>query len=162
MPGCDQLRTEVTEYLEAAPPEYVVLVGTQAVADSPHEVLREGLEETVDTLTGWGIDVILVRDNPRFSEDQYACAEEYGADPLACGGPRADLLAEDDPLSRFVEEDGVHVVDLTPYFCPDDYCSAVIGNVAVYIDDNHATWAYMRTLAPMLAEALATSGLDWD
>ena len=36
------------------------------------------------------------------------------------------------------------------YFCTEDTCSAVIGNIIVYRDDNHITTEYMKTLAPVL------------
>lgn len=31
-------------------------------------------------------------------------------------------------------------------------CPAVIGGVVVYLDDNHLTWSYARTLAPALVQ----------
>ena len=46
------------------------------------------------------------------------------------------------------------VVDLTPYFCVDGQCPAVIGDVLVYHLDQHITETYMSTLEPMLDAAI--------
>jgi hypothetical protein len=48
----------------------------------------------------------------------------------------------------------VDVVDLTDRFCGPDRCPAVIGNVAVYRDNNHVTDTYARSLTPYLGAAL--------
>ena len=48
-----------------------------------------------------------------------------------------------------------HVVDLTDYLCPDGTCSPVIGNIVVYLDHDHITATYARTLALLLREQLA-------
>ncbi len=55
---------------------------------------------------------------------------------------------------RRLARPGVSLVDLTPWICPDDLCVGVIGNVAVYRDDNHLTRLYARTLGPSMAEQL--------
>ncbi|CAI7624539.1 unnamed protein product [Penicillium discolor] len=52
----------------------------------------------------------------------------------------------------------ITLVDFTPWLCPSDVCEAVIGNVAVYIDDNHLSGTYARTLTPVLEQILAESG----
>ena len=51
---------------------------------------------------------------------------------------------------------GVHVIDLSQYFCTATTCPAVIGGVTVYFDSSHMTDTYSRTLMPYLAAALDT------
>ena len=60
------------------------------------------------------------------------------------------LAAQDPTLSS--RRSGVTPVDLTEWICPDGMCPAVIGGVVVYLDDNHLTWSYARTLAPALVQ----------
>lgn len=158
---CDDWREQVGEYLEEDPPEYVVLVGTLSRSDSDAVVMRDGLRETVEALTDLGISVILLRDNPRYSEDMYRCAEDNLDDPAACETPREEVMASGHPLAKFDNGENVFTVDLTDSFCPDDVCRAVIGNIALYIDNHHITWDYMRTLAPRLESALEEAGLRW-
>jgi hypothetical protein len=47
-----------------------------------------------------------------------------------------------------------HHIDLSDYFCDRTTCPPVIGNVLVYRHMNHVTATYVRTLAPMLQNAL--------
>lgn len=45
---------------------------------------------------------------------------------------------------------GVHVIDMTKYFCTKTKCPAVIGGVTVYFDASHMTATYSSTLTPYL------------
>lgn len=103
-----------------------------------------------------GARAVVIRDTPRFSEDMFACLESSG--PAACARDRSQVLAAEDPLLWTELGDAVRV-DLLDFFCPNDVCQAVIGNVAVYIDDNHPTLTYMTTVAPYMERALREAGL---
>jgi hypothetical protein len=48
----------------------------------------------------------------------------------------------------------VHFIDLSDYFCDGETCPPVIGNVLVYRHMNHVTATYVKTMAPMLQNAL--------
>jgi SGNH domain (fused to AT3 domains) len=50
--------------------------------------------------------------------------------------------------------DTVRFIDLSDYFCDRTTCPPVIGNVLVYRHRNHITATYVRTLAPMLQDAM--------
>lgn len=56
---------------------------------------------------------------------------------------------------------GAYMIDLTDQYCKDGTCFAVDGNVLVYLDDNHLTWDYARTMAPALGQRIAAS-TGWD
>ena len=49
---------------------------------------------------------------------------------------------------------GVHVIDMTHFFCTATTCPAVIGGVTVYFDGSHMTSTYSRTLVPYLGDRL--------
>lgn len=53
------------------------------------------------------------------------------------------------------------MIDLTDQYCKDGTCFAVAGNVLVYLDDNHLTLDYTRTMAPALGQRIAAS-TGWD
>lgn len=130
-------------------PDAVYLVVTRADAAAPERLL-DGIEDAVAQMRLADIPVIGVRDNPRFSFNMYQCA----IDPdMACSVPRDQVLADQNPAAAL--EQLITVVDFTPWFCPWDVCEAAIGNVAVYIDDNHLSRTYARTLAPILERILA-------
>ncbi len=153
---CESWRAAAERYIERIEPDLVFGMATKTEAGSGREWALEGLGETVDSLTSSGADVVLVRDNPRFTDDIFECVVEYGSDASRCGADRSDVLARFNP-ARDVGD--ALIVDLSEYLCPNGTCSPVIGNVAVYMDDNHLTEMYATTLAPMLARELADAGV---
>lgn len=156
---CPEWSEASLEYVLDLHPEAVFTVGTAAEPDGPAEQLVPGFGRVLTELTRVGIDVIAVRDNPRFSDNRYECALELGADADECRVALEDALAAENPLDAVASIDGVHTVDLTPYICPDELCSTVIGNVYVYLDNNHLTGTYAATLSPMLRSQLTENVL---
>ncbi|MFJ4044818.1 acyltransferase family protein [Microbacterium sp. NPDC089987] len=156
-PECEEWRAAAVDYAMRIQPDAVYLVVTRATPSSP-EVLVEGIENVVDALTAEGIEVIAVRDNPRFDFDMYECAiTESEAPPGARVKPCsvADIgLAAPDQLDALAARRGVTLVDFRPWLCPDGFCRGSIGNIGVYIDDNHLSNAYGRTLTPILRKLL--------
>lgn len=153
-PPCDEWRAAAIDYALSLMPEAVYLVVTRASPMS-EEVLLEGIEEIAATLTGAGIDVMAVRDNPRFEFDMYECelVGEASCDVVDQG------LADEVAFEEFTERDGIVAVDFRHWLCPSGICQGAIGNVAVYLDDNHLSDTYGRTLAPMLATMIDAGGI---
>ncbi len=150
---CDQWRAESLDLVERAQPDAVLTVLTRSDPGEDDERLRPGIERFLDRMQDAGIPVLGVRDNPRFAYDMFECV--LGAvDPLDCAAPRSASLADRNPAEVLAGRPGLSLLDLTPWICPDDLCVGVIGNVAVYRDDNHLTRSYARTLAPSLGEQL--------
>lgn len=160
-PPCEEWRAAAIEYATRVQPDAVYLVVTRATP-AAREVLVEGIREIADELTANGIQVIAVRDNPRFDFDMYECALEESeiapdADAASCDVPEPGFAVGED-LDDLAAVDGVTAVDFRPWLCPDGVCRGSIGNIAVYIDDNHISDSYGRTLAPMLQEMLEVGG----
>jgi peptidoglycan/LPS O-acetylase OafA/YrhL len=149
---CDPWRAAAVDLVERVRPDAVMTVVTRSDAGEDDERVRPGVDRFVDRMSAAGIEVLGVRDNPRFAFDMFGCVVD-AADPLDCAVPRSASLADSNPAAA-LERPGVRLVDLTPWICPDDLCVGVIGNVAVYRDDNHLTRIYARTLGPWLAEQL--------
>lgn len=154
---CDGWREAAIELVERVRPHAALTVVTRSDAGEDDERLRPGIERFLDRMDGAGVPVLGVRDNPRFAFNMYDCV--VGSDdPLDCAVPRSASLADRNPADD-LDRPGLHLVDLTPWICPDDLCVGEIGNVAVYRDDNHLSRLYARTLSPSLAEQLpATIG----
>ena len=153
-PYCAGYDEYVLDYLDAVRPATVLTTVTAASADS-EETLPGGTEAAVQTLLDRGIDVLAVRDTPRWEEDQYQCAEaviDDGGTPAeaddACGADAEDKLAPENPAAPLAELEGpgaaVTLLDLTPQICPDGRCSPVLGDVFVYMDDNHLTRLFVE------------------
>lgn len=154
---CERWRSAADRYIQRLQPDLVFGMATKTEPGGPGEHVLGGLEETVAALESTGAEVVLFRDNPRFTEDIFECVVENGADSVGCRTDRSDALARFDPARGSAGD--AHLVDLSDFLCPEDVCFPVIGNVAVYLDDNHLTHMYAATLAPLLARELAAAGL---
>lgn len=101
--------------------------------------------------------VVVIRDNPDPTasgvEAVPVCVAESGPD--ACSVPESTSLLPDPLVAAAEQSPFAEVVDLTPYFCQDGTCPAVVGGVLVYHLDQHLTMTYMTTLEPMLDDAVS-------
>ena len=155
--ACAAFNREAMEYLTDHRPDRVVTVATAAHPTTAAERLVTGYQAAVLELTTRGISVVGLRDNPRWHGGVVNCALREG-DEAGCGAPVAAKLAPVDPAAALAGVRGLTIVDLTDHICPDEQCPPSVGNVWVYLDDNHLTKTYAATLAPVLAARLRAGG----
>ncbi|WP_019812799.1 acyltransferase family protein [Saccharomonospora saliphila] len=160
--GCAEWNEAAVREIIEMRPDAVVTIATRDVRVGLTERTPEGYVQQWRRITAAGIPVVGVRDNPRFDFNPPSCAQKHGLDASRCGRPRAELLAPEPPYARVPDLPGtVSFVDLSDFYCTDDFCPPAIGNVFVYLDDNHVTKTYMETLAPMFEKRLI-GALDWE
>lgn len=160
-PECNLWNYKVTQYIVEQRPTAVLMVSTRTSSDPNHpEEPMPGYEQRVKELLDEGIDVISVRDTPRFRSSVPDCVAENRDDQDACGAPRHEVHELADPTPFVASESGARVfhLDFSDQLCPDGECSPVIGNVLVYFDDNHLSKSYATTLAPFAEDALRQQG----
>ncbi|MEU0491478.1 acyltransferase family protein [Nocardiopsis sp. NPDC006139] len=153
--SCAEWNRGVMAELERLRPDTVFTTGTTTSLDASagfgDEQIVDGYVERWRELGEWGIEVVAVRDTPRFGFDVPGClAEADPADPDACTTEPERSLAPVSPLAEAALPANVTVLDLTDLFCDADVCRPVIGNVLVYWDGSHIGSTFMRTLAPEL------------
>ncbi|WP_199432524.1 acyltransferase family protein [Qaidamihabitans albus] len=158
--SCLDWNEAVAEEIIEMRPDAVLTMATRDVRAGLTEWTPPGYVEQWQRLADADIPVVAVRDNPRYDFEPSACVERHGPGAPECSVPRSDLYAPEPPYAALDTPPGVSFLDLSDYFCPEDVCRPVIGNVLVYLDDNHVTASYMATLAPALAEHLAAA-LRW-
>ncbi|MBG6223710.1 peptidoglycan/LPS O-acetylase OafA/YrhL [Arthrobacter sp. CAN_A2] len=152
-PECEQWNAAVTDYVLEQSPDLVYTVGTVARSDDPQDVLPAGFAQTVRMLDDRGIRVAAVRDNPRFETSRVLCVETQGAESPACNPARAATLGDQPPVAELLEQaPNVAFLDFTDYLCRDETCPAVVGNVFVYIDANHVSATYLRSMLPIFTQ----------
>lgn len=154
---CASWREAALDYIAELRPALVFGMATKTTADTPNEHMLAGLDQTVERIAETGARVVLFRDNPRYTQDMYRCVEENGESSSVCARVRDDVLAAEDPALQLRAP--ATVLDLSDYVCPDGTCPAIIGNVAVYLDHDHLSGAYAKTLSPILAARLREAGL---
>jgi peptidoglycan/LPS O-acetylase OafA/YrhL len=101
-----------------------------------------------------GATIVAIHDNPRSGQIK-KCVRQNPDDLELCRtkvGPATSMV--DWLYESALEIPGVIPVDLTDYFCGDEFCQGVIGGVLVVRDDHHLTTTYAETLAPYLLRAM--------
>jgi peptidoglycan/LPS O-acetylase OafA/YrhL len=134
------------------------------VTSSRYDKSRPLQERTDRYVQAWepvaarGTQIIAITDVPASSEESLQCLTRIGFSVTDndCGVPRQEALAMVDPLPQAASRvEGAGVVDLTEYFCTEDFCPAVIGNAVVNRDaGGHISSTYARSLTPFLEEDL--------
>lgn len=159
---CDKFNAAVTAEVKRNPPNAIVVVGTAASPSSSGETLIPGLQSSLDTWTGLGIQVVLLRDNPRFGFDMADCVVTKGKDDKACLPAKSGLFAADNPLDTLADRaPNVITLDMTELICRENDCPGVVGNTFVYLDNNHLSRTYSASMAPMVKDRLL-SATGWE
>ncbi|MGT2424795.1 SGNH hydrolase domain-containing protein [Amnibacterium kyonggiense] len=100
-----------------------------------------------------GIGVVAVGDTPTPMSDPIDRDCIVQRDPARCGLSRDRATEVADPLALAAPRaPGAVFVDPTDVFCGADWCPGVIGNVGVYVDDNHAGSTYLGTAYPWVRQ----------
>lgn len=147
-PGCNDFNGAVLEYALELQPDAVFTVATAAQAARPADPPVTGLPETAELLRREGIPVVGVRDNPRYGFNMIECAESNGNAAAECTRDVAEKLSDPDTVSAFFDSlPAVELMDMTDMICPGGICGPVVGNVYVYLDDNHLTNTYAASMA---------------
>lgn len=147
---CDEWRTEATAHTLRIAPDSVFSILTAAAPDSPEERLLSDVETVIDEFTANGIRTFGVRDNPRSDQKDYYVCALLGED---CDFPVSQGLAAENPAARLA--DRVRLVDFTPWLCPDGMCRTTEGDIAIYLDTNHLSYPFARSLSAALYSQLS-------
>jgi SGNH domain (fused to AT3 domains) len=121
----------------------------------------DGFVEQWRRLAALDIPVLALRDNPRFDYSVPDCVQTRPDDIDGCGVDRAEIYAPTPPWTDLPDiPSNVAFVDIADAVCGPDRCPPVIGNVLVYMDDNHLTATYSATMADLLSGPIQ-AGLGW-
>ncbi|TVR21836.1 MAG: acyltransferase [Ilumatobacter sp.] len=155
---CSRWNQLVLRYLIEERPHAIFT--TASITRADEEYVPSGYVSAWSKLDQAGVNVIAVRDTPNFPFDPLECVATHGPSSDECSVAWRDVFSDQeiDELTGVVP-DSTYLIDLTDYFCSEERCPAVVGNVLVYRDDNHISDTYARTLAPILVDAFEVSGL---
>jgi peptidoglycan/LPS O-acetylase OafA/YrhL len=160
-PGCLAWNAAVEREIVAMHPDAVVTLSTRDVRPGLTEQTPQGFIDQWKNLDKAGIPVVAVRDNPRLGFSPPACVEANGIKANECAVARDQLLAPTPPYEKATDvPPNVSFLDFSDYFCGHVFCRPVVGNVLVYMDDNHVTATFMTTLSPIVDKAMTTA-LNW-
>lgn len=157
---CIAFSQKATEEILRLKPTTVVIIATTTDKSADAETADPNLDETLRVFTDAGIQVIGLRDNPRFAQDMYVCAIRAQGDKSSCSEPIEQKYGDNPaaPIFEKYADRGAYLIDLKDIYCPDGLCRSVIGNVYVYADTNHLTKAFEHTLAETIYERALAAG----
>ncbi|MQA60043.1 MAG: acyltransferase family protein [Actinophytocola sp.] len=168
--NCRQWGDNVEAELLDDPPDAVLTSQIRAIALADpadtasgqwRDVMIAALRERWSDLTAAGIDVAVLRDNPRPPEELvpvYECVDQHRDDLMSCAFPRKAgewLSGARAQLPAAKNTPKVSLIDMNDYICPGDVCPPVVGDVLVYRQGAHLTKTYVETLEPLLEKRLA-------
>ena len=152
---CNAFNKASAQYVLDHKPDAVFTVASLTHIDAPFETEVPQYLEGIKPFTDAGMDVVGIRDNPRFTMNMPECVQKNGPDAAKCNVPLQESLAESSPLDAYRGKVArLHLMDLSDFICADGVCPAVVGNVYVYKDDNHLTKTYVQTMIPMFEQRL--------
>ncbi|MEE6283158.1 acyltransferase family protein [Georgenia sp. MJ170] len=163
--SCTEWNGTVLDAITELGPDVVVTSQRHGVAPVSPETptrrfpqpMEDGLVDVWEQLAALGIPVVAVLDNPSPPIHVYECVADNPGELERCTFDRDEGIADSAaPTQRAAAErvSTAHVVDLTGWLCPAEECVPVIGDVLLYRQGTHLTDTYVRTLTPMLADAL--------
>lgn len=157
--SCNNMWDAAASYIDEQHPDMVVVFGTLSQVNS---------NETMKDMPAWVADrkaaspettVVVLRDNPRIGFVMSECAQQHGIDAAQC-----TYTVPQPPRDGYIEsitDAGGTWVDLTQSICPDGICRPVVGGVVTYLDDNHMTQTFIRTLAGAYAHVVHDDAPWW-
>ena len=118
---------------------------------------QEELPLTISALRAVGAEPIILLDTPNPPEDTPTCLSSHPNNIQLCG-PTPSSLSKGATISQAIEsvasETGVAVIDPTDWFCLDDICPPVVGDLLVYRDGHHMSDLFASQLEQLLGNAL--------
>jgi peptidoglycan/LPS O-acetylase OafA/YrhL len=159
-PECGSFFERTASFIEDLEPDAVFTIASRSQFGTNEEVLMPDFAGTIQRFTDAGIEVIGIRDNPRFDFDVPECVEKNPDALDACTLTSAEVLPGSSPLDDLDVDTPLYTsVDLTDLYCPSGTCPPVIGNVYVYIDNNHVSATYWRTMGAQFEDRLSGTAL---
>jgi peptidoglycan/LPS O-acetylase OafA/YrhL len=159
---CAEFRERLTPMLEQKATSYDAMLTTARLTTltGSHRAQVRGMVEAWSQVTEQGVPVVVLRGNPQEKDPeknpQFCLADTSVEEADRCALDRQARLERwfDSLAIAARRTPGAELVDLTDFYCDEEKCPVVIGGVNVYVDNNHLTVTYARTLAPYLYREL--------
>jgi peptidoglycan/LPS O-acetylase OafA/YrhL len=152
---CNAYNQASAGYVLEHRPDAVFTVASLTHEEAPFETEVPGYLAGVRPFADAGIEIVGIRDNPRFTFNMPECVQRNGTDAHECSVPVEESLADPSPLEGYRGKvEGLHLMDLSDFICARGICPGVVGNVYVYKDDNHLTRTYVESMIPMFEQRL--------
>jgi hypothetical protein len=162
---CDQWRDWALGQIAQIEPDMLLMTsagkgifladGGNPTQEGLDDAWREGLGSTLDAVAPHAGRVIVIGDMAYPAQPGIDCLTEHEGDASACNTPVEDaVLADHNQVEQeTAQAHEAQYVDIIPWFCTQETCPAVIGNLTVHRDAMHINENYVVFLSSALAEA---------
>jgi peptidoglycan/LPS O-acetylase OafA/YrhL len=152
--SCREWNSRLLNRLLESPPDAVIVLATRTTypQDPEREHIPQGYRDQWLALIKERINVIALRDTPRFGFDVPLCVDINGRNSHHCQLDRAKLLQNSNPALVLEEAHQLNLIDLSNSFCTPKTCPPIAGNLLIHRDKGHISAAYMKSLSGTLAE----------
>ncbi|WP_286229708.1 acyltransferase family protein [Neobacillus mesonae] len=139
----------VLEYLKHADVDLVVSHAT-ASDTYKHKIHQQMVDQLQYVKDEYGIEVLAIRDDPRYSFNVLESLETNGLEETA-KKMNSEENQKDESFWRQFEKGNksLHKIDLTDYFRVNGKFHPVIGNIIIYRDNRHLTNTYSKSFGPI-------------
>ena len=153
---CPPYRDAAISWIASNQPDLVVVSNSYTQYPADAEEWAAGTEATVGRLAEASPNVVVFGDNPAFLEDPPICLSGNIDDASACAVAREDAVRRDRISAEVVatRNHDVTFVDTTDWFCTDEVCPPIVGNVLVMRDETHITVPMALFLQPLVEAAV--------
>ena len=150
-PSCHDRNLSLMNLIKADPPEQVVTSST--VSDGGGEFTPDGYVDQWKNLQALGVDVVGIRDTPRWMRDPVDCLWAHSDEMSACFVEREKSLADSDPAAQRTDiPSNVTLIDVVHLICDGGTCPATKGDMVVYWDLSHLSATFAKSLAGAIGE----------
>lgn len=126
-----------------------LVVGHATASNTDKERIQEHLLNPLRELKEAGVQVLALRDNPRYKFNVVESLDQDGEQKTIEKMNREQNQLDGAAWTKLEKSQEFHTLDLTQYFKIGDEFRPIIGNVVVYRDYDHITNTYAESFAPI-------------
>lgn len=147
-PSCNKWNQTIIDHIVDINPDLVFT--TVDISNGKEKVVPQGFINQFNKLKEHNIQIFGVRDTPRLKINIPECINNMN-EIADCSFDKKDYIITPSPWDK-LENKPSNIIyhDYTKYFCTNEKCLPAIGNTIIYLDREHVTQTYMRTLGPYL------------
>lgn len=142
----------IRKILEIKP--YAVITNSTRTSANEEEFVPESYSESWKELNSNGLNVIGIRDNPRFNFDVPDCTyrNRIALDVNACSVSRSKALKDHNPANEY--DNIIKNIDLSNMLCTKDRCLTSFSGKLMYRDKDHINVEYTYFIKHSLEDKL--------
>jgi len=144
----------VLDYLADSDVDLVISQSTASDTDVD-KIQQQMVDQLEYVKENFDIDVLALRDVPRYSFNVLESLESYGVNETVKKMNKENNQKDTKFWNNVVEENNdLYSADFTEYFMVEDKFEPIIGNIVIYRDNRHLTNSISKSFGPILEQEI--------